>query len=298
MCKSIRFVRYGDLVMINDSSLPKLGFTNSEELKESLLKLSDLKRRFRCQRIAIKSHINNDDFRSPNVIIIGEDKPDPWVIHTDNGIRYSFDVTKSMFCKGNIKEKIRLSKIDCTNEIVVDLFAGIGYFAMVFAVHCNAKMVYCCEWNPIAVETLKRNAELNKVNERIHIVEGDNQIYCPIKIANRINMGLIPTSLNHLSIACRALNPIHDKLYLHIHENLNYLNDSHMSSIKMNKIIIEEKRKIWSNSIADKVYKTMLEEHSGFSWSIEILDMNCIKSYAPHIDHMVVDILCYKKKFK
>lgn len=64
-----------------------------------------LKRTFRCSRVAIKRHINDDDFRSPNVIILpegGDGKVDPWVVQVDNGIKYTFNIEKSMFCKGNI----------------------------------------------------------------------------------------------------------------------------------------------------------------------------------------------------
>lgn len=39
-------------------------------------------------------------------------------------LRYSYDVTKSMFCWGNITEKLRLAALDCSGETVVDLYAG------------------------------------------------------------------------------------------------------------------------------------------------------------------------------
>ena len=38
--------------------------------------------------------------------------------------RYTYDVTKCMFSSGNITEKLRVSKLDCTGEVVVDLYAG------------------------------------------------------------------------------------------------------------------------------------------------------------------------------
>ena len=50
------------------------------------------------------------------------------VIQKENGISYSFDFTKSMFSRGNISEKIRFSKFDVQGQVVVDLFAGLGYW--------------------------------------------------------------------------------------------------------------------------------------------------------------------------
>ena len=53
-----------------------------------------------------------------------------WVSHCENGILYSFDATKCMFSWGNLSEKIRMANLDCTEAVIVDLFAGIGYFVL------------------------------------------------------------------------------------------------------------------------------------------------------------------------
>lgn len=57
-----------------------------------------------------------------------------WVDHCENGIIYSFDATKCMFSWGNLSEKLRMSRLDCRNEVIVDLFTGIGYFVLPFLV--------------------------------------------------------------------------------------------------------------------------------------------------------------------
>lgn len=57
-----------------------------------------------------------------------------WVTHHENGILYSFDATKCMFSSGNRSEKLRMARLYCENETVVDLFAGIGYFVLPFLV--------------------------------------------------------------------------------------------------------------------------------------------------------------------
>jgi len=40
-----------------------------------------------------------------------------------------------MFSSGNITEKLRVSKFDCTDQVVVDLYAGIGYYTLPYLVH-------------------------------------------------------------------------------------------------------------------------------------------------------------------
>lgn len=73
-----------------------------------------------------------------------------------------------------------MSRLDCKNEVIVDLFSGIGYFTLPFLVKAKAKLVYSCEWNPHAVEALHRNVRANSVADQCIILEGDNRITAPI----------------------------------------------------------------------------------------------------------------------
>ena len=43
----------------------------------------------------------------------------------------------------------------------------------------KAKLVYACEWNPHAVEALRRNVQANSVSDRCIILEGDNRTTAP-----------------------------------------------------------------------------------------------------------------------
>ena len=68
-----------------------------------------------------------------------------WFNHQENGILYSFDATKCMFSWGNPSEKLRMARLDCKNEVVVDLFAGIGYFVLSFLVrYCLFVLAELC----------------------------------------------------------------------------------------------------------------------------------------------------------
>jgi tRNA wybutosine-synthesizing protein 3 len=66
-------------------------------------------------------------------ILVGDNG---WVDHRENGILYSFNATKCMFSWGNLSEKLRMARLDCKDEVIVDLFAGIGYFVLPFLVRC------------------------------------------------------------------------------------------------------------------------------------------------------------------
>ena len=57
---------------------------------------------------------------------------------------YSFDATKCMFSWGNLSEKLRMGSLDCRDEIIVDLFAGIGYFTLPFLVRFVLTNIQYC----------------------------------------------------------------------------------------------------------------------------------------------------------
>jgi len=53
-------------------------------------------------------------------------------LHRENGCVFKIDAMRLMFSKGNLAEKKRMSKLG-SGEIVVDMFAGIGYFSIPMA---------------------------------------------------------------------------------------------------------------------------------------------------------------------
>jgi hypothetical protein len=54
---------------------------------------------------------------------------DGWVKVSQNGLVYSFDVTRVMFSRGNVNERRRMGTLNARGETVLDLYAGIGCFA-------------------------------------------------------------------------------------------------------------------------------------------------------------------------
>lgn len=165
------------------------------------------------KRVAVKSHIASDGFRTPNVQLMWGDSS--WVEFVDNGISYSWDVTKCMFSAGNAPERHRVAKFRCEGEVVVDMYAGIGYFTLPYLIHAGAQLVHACEWNPNAVIALRKNLIQNKVNERCRIIEGDNQQLQLCNIADRVNLGLLPSSESGWQIACKVLKSTGGMLHVH-----------------------------------------------------------------------------------
>ena len=54
-----------------------------------------------------------------------------------------------MYSWGNVTEKLRIASFDCSNEVVLDLFAGVGYFTLVYLVKSNAKVSIGFYYKPL-----------------------------------------------------------------------------------------------------------------------------------------------------
>ena len=99
-----------------------------------------------------------------------------WITVTEQGIRQSFDVTEVMFSRGNITEKIRFGTcLVQDGDVVLDLYAGIGYYTLPALVKGKAAHVYACEWNPKALQALQYNLEDNKVNDQATVIAGPSE---------------------------------------------------------------------------------------------------------------------------
>eukprot|EP00501_MAST-03F_sp_TOSAG23-6_P001701 GSMAST32.ASY1.ANO1.1774.1 assembled CDS len=114
-----------------------------------------------------------------------------------------------MFSSGNTTERKRMGQLSAQGEIVVDMYAGIGYFTIPLLKNAG-EIPYLtiffffkfshntCEWNPDSIEALQRNLENNKVSNRCTIFNGDNlqttgdsSLFGKI---DRVILGLLPTA--------------------------------------------------------------------------------------------------------
>lgn len=157
-----------------------------------------------CKSVLKESGQVDGLFRVPDVELIWGNK-DTETTHYENGIRFRLDPIKIMFSSGNIDERIRMATISNNSEIVVDMFAGIGYFSIPLAVQSRPKRVFSCEINPDAYAYLERNIVLNHVTDIIEPIMGDNQIVAPKGVADRVIMGYFGETKSYLHTAISCL---------------------------------------------------------------------------------------------
>lgn len=82
--------------------------------------------------------------------------------HTEYGRFFRIDLEKAYFSARLASERQRIASMMDDNEIVLDMFAGVGPFAIMLAT--KAEQVWACDLNPGAVNLLIRNISQNKMS--------------------------------------------------------------------------------------------------------------------------------------
>jgi tRNA (guanine37-N1)-methyltransferase len=140
--------------------------------------------------------------------IAGERKTE--TVHREFGCQYHVDVAKAYFSPRLSHEHMRVASLVQTGETVVDLFAGVGPFSVLMAKKNPSIRVYAVDINPEAVELLKVNVRVNRVENRVFPILGDARQITATKLkgsADRVLMNLPETAIDFVDAACRAIKP-------------------------------------------------------------------------------------------
>ncbi|GAH59791.1 unnamed protein product, partial [marine sediment metagenome] len=211
-------------------------------------------------------------YRTPEnvVFLVGEDNP--IVEHKEHGVIYRFDFTKIMFSMGNLNERKFLATLVKENEVIVDMFAGIGYFSLPIAKHSKPKIIYSIELNLESFKFLTENIKINHLDNTIIPINGDSKSEV-IKLsksgvrADRVIMGVFPAPKDFIK---EALTLIKESGTTFHYEGVA-MKENYLSLFNEFKEIAETSK-----------------------CTCELLSKRFVKSYGPHLYHIVVDILVYK----
>ena len=88
-----------------------------------------------------------------------------------------------------------------TGETIVDMFAGIGYWAIPIAKFKKVKRVFAVEKNPVSFGYLEENIRLNRISNTTPVLGDCRKVKLPV--ADRIIMGYFPNTLKFLPAALK-----------------------------------------------------------------------------------------------
>jgi len=191
----------GDIAIIELS--PELQ-DHKKSIGEAMLKASKNVRTVLAKAGAVSGTYRLREFE----IIAGE--PRTVTMHKEHGCQFLVDVAKAYFSPRLSYERNRVASLVKEHETVVDLFTGVGPFAVQIAKKYENVEVYAIDVNPDAFDFLKRNIRLNRVDSRVHPILGDARQIVDDNmagIADRVIMNLPEKSIDFVGAACKTLKP-------------------------------------------------------------------------------------------
>jgi tRNA wybutosine-synthesizing protein 2 len=193
------------------------------------------------------------EFRQPKIeIIAGLKKTE--ITHYELGCKFKLDVSKIMWSKGNHAERQHMIHIAKPNEIIVDMFAGIGYWCIPIARHTKVKEIVAIEKNPVSFKYLQENIRANYISNITPIL-GDCRTIKDLPKADRIIMGYLPNTMKFLPAALKI-----SKKGTEIH-----FHDISSDTKKLKKAISRHK-------------------------NLKIINVREVKEYSPSKKHYVLDL--------
>lgn len=246
----------GDIVIVN---IPEALESKKMRIAKALISMYP-----KCKSIVRDFGIEGQ-FRQPKrELLLGSETE---TVNKEHGCFFKQDVTKVMYSKGNLEERKRMSRLG-KGEIVVDMFAGIGYFSIPMAVHSKPRRITSIEINPESFAYLMKNIRLNHVEDIITPMLGDCSKVAPEEEADRVIMGYVGTTHHYLEPAMKTLKKSGG--ILHYHETV-------------------------PESLARTRPQERIEKAAcALGKKVEILETRRIKKYSPGVLHVVVDAWIFK----
>jgi tRNA (guanine37-N1)-methyltransferase len=155
-----------------------------------------------CQVSAIEG-----DYRLRKLeLISGENSP--ITVYKEHGCTFKVDVINTYFSPRLSTERLRIAKLTEPNEVIVNMFGGVGTFSIIISRYNKSAKVYSIDSNPIATDMCRQNIEINKLTGNVIPVLGDaeQEIHKSLKgIAKRVLMPLPEKARDFVDAAVSSL---------------------------------------------------------------------------------------------
>ncbi|MFA0833583.1 MAG: class I SAM-dependent methyltransferase family protein [Methanobacterium formicicum] len=188
-------------------------------------------------------------------------KDDSETIHREYDSRIMLDVKDVYFSPRLATERRIIGDEVQDGEVIIDMFTGVGPFAMNIARRSKLKSItiYAVDINPAAIHYLKENIKLNKVQGKVKPLLGDvATVLKDLDVqADRIIMNLPGTACEFLPVAVNHLKS---------GGTLNYYQ--------------------FSRDFEDPVKRI---KKAAYPRQVEVLDMRKVKSRSPKVWHVAID---------
>lgn len=191
----------GDIAIIR---VPQVLVSKSSVIAHSIMQVHKNVKTVLMQTTAVSG-----DYRLRKLeCVAGEERT--LAVHREFGCVFEVDLARCYFSPRLAFERKRIADLVKPHEIVVNMFAGVGCFSIIMAKHSGVDKVFSVDLNPWAVEFMRKNVRLNRVQGRVIPLHGDSAVLVRERlshVADRVLMPLPEKAYEYLDCALLALKP-------------------------------------------------------------------------------------------
>ena len=192
----------------------------------------------------------------------------PITIYKEHGCTFKVDVINTYFSPRLSTERLRISNLISPNEVIVNMFGGVGTFSIIIARNNRSSKIYSIDSNPIAYELCKENTEINKLTNNVFPILGDAR-------------EIIPKNLR--GIATRVLMPLPEKAKEFV--------DSGVNSLVNNKGIVHYFAHVGAENKKNAIQSAFLDTTASFGdFNHIIRNIRVVREVGPRFYQIVSDV--------
>jgi len=251
----------GDIAIIK---LPKASEAKAEDVAEAIMN-----RHKSVKTVFVQASAVTGDFRLRSLMhVAGENRT--VTVHKESGCSYVVDVESCYFSPRLSHERLRIAHLVQPDEIVVNMFAGVGCFSIIIAKHAQAAKVFSIDVNPVAVRFMEENIRRNRVYGKVVPFLGDSKAIIETRLqrcADRVLMPLPEKAFAYLPCAVSALKASGGWIHVHAFEHA-----------------------LKTENPTEKVRQKVTETLAASGVNFEISHVRVVRSTGPNWFHLVADV--------
>ena len=159
------------------------------------------------------------DFRTRDLeIIAGEDNTE--TEYKEFGCRFTVDVKNAFFSPRLSTERERIANLIQNDEVMTNMFAGIGMFSIMAAKRKNCT-VYSLDINPVASKLCEINIGLNKLAGNVISINGDASKIIKEQLMNKSDRTLMLLPERSDEFLESAIDTTKDGGFIHYYSHIH-----------------------------------------------------------------------------
>jgi tRNA (guanine37-N1)-methyltransferase len=251
----------GDIAIIK---LPNSSMARAEVVAEAVMK-----RHRNVKAVFAQTGGVAGDFRLRRLVrIAGENRT--VTVYRESGCCFAVDLASCYFSPRLSHERMRVARMVQPDEVVVNMFAGVGCFSIIIVKHAQAAKVFSIDVNPVAVEFMEGNIRRNRVYGKVVPILGDAEAIVEARLqrcADRVLMPLPEKAFAYLPFAVSALKISGGWIHIYVFEHA-----------------------LKGEDVIEKVGRKVAEAMGSLNVNFEVPNVRIVRSTGPNWFQLAADV--------